>query len=417
MNPNHPNTLTDTNGISPVIGVILLVAITVILTATIGTFVLELGGSLSTNPQAGVDIQEGADGVKISLNTLGGETEKVEVLVNGSLVEGATLDSVGQQIVVGVPENSTVSVRGITTSGEETLLTSIEASQSYSTSGVILNPTQEPDFSEAPSNLSTIIDDMEGSGTDSDPYVITNVYELQSITADKGASYVLGNDIDASDTSEWNDGNGFNSIGDASNPFTGKIDGEQYTVTGLTIDRGDYTGLFGANSGSISNIGIVNADISGSDFVGTLVGENDGSVSKSYSTGSITGVFNVGGLVGRVDNGQVTNSYSKVDASGYSQIGGLVGHNMGSVSKSYSVGNVVGWNDNEYGGVVGENWGTISDSYWDSDSSDTSSNTGETELTTSEMQGSAAKTNMAGLDFTNIWTVSEGEYPHLQSDN
>lgn len=258
---------------------------------------------------------------------------------------------------------------------------------------------------------------MSGSGTSSEPYVITNIYELQAITADQGASYVLGNNIDASDTSQWNNGNGFNPIGGKDNPFTGTLDGKQYTVTGLTIDRGDYTGLFGANSGSISNIGIVNADISGSDFVGTLVGENDGSVSKSYSTGSITGVFNVGGLVGRVDNGQVTNSYSKVDASGNSQIGGLVGHNMGSVSKSYSVGSVVGWNDDEYGGVVGENWGTISDSYWDSESSDTPSNTGETELTTSEMQGSAAKTNMDGFDFTDIWAVSEGEYPHLQSDN
>ena len=44
---------TDDSAVSPVIGVILMVAITVILAAVIGTFVLNLGGSVSqTTPQA-----------------------------------------------------------------------------------------------------------------------------------------------------------------------------------------------------------------------------------------------------------------------------------------------------------------------------------------------------------------------------
>ena len=43
---------TDEKGVSPVIGVILMVAITVILAAVIGTFVLNLGGSVSETPQA-----------------------------------------------------------------------------------------------------------------------------------------------------------------------------------------------------------------------------------------------------------------------------------------------------------------------------------------------------------------------------
>ncbi|MDS0295387.1 type IV pilin N-terminal domain-containing protein [Halogeometricum luteum] len=45
--------LADDDAVSPVIGVILMVAITVILAAVIGTFVLNLGGSVSqTTPQA-----------------------------------------------------------------------------------------------------------------------------------------------------------------------------------------------------------------------------------------------------------------------------------------------------------------------------------------------------------------------------
>ncbi|MFC6872206.1 type IV pilin N-terminal domain-containing protein [Halobellus marinus] len=47
---------TDDSAVSPVIGVILMVAITVILAAVIGSFVLNLGGSLqNTAPQATID--------------------------------------------------------------------------------------------------------------------------------------------------------------------------------------------------------------------------------------------------------------------------------------------------------------------------------------------------------------------------
>jgi flagellin-like protein len=50
---NLRNILTDDDAVSPVIGVILMVAITVILAAVIGTFVLGLGGSVQqTAPQA-----------------------------------------------------------------------------------------------------------------------------------------------------------------------------------------------------------------------------------------------------------------------------------------------------------------------------------------------------------------------------
>jgi len=47
------NLIADDDAVSPVIGVILMVAITVILAAVIGTFVLGLGDQISdTNPQA-----------------------------------------------------------------------------------------------------------------------------------------------------------------------------------------------------------------------------------------------------------------------------------------------------------------------------------------------------------------------------
>ena len=58
---NIKELFTDDSAVSPVIGVILMVAITVILAAVIGSFVLNLGGSLqNTAPQAsfGFDYNE-----------------------------------------------------------------------------------------------------------------------------------------------------------------------------------------------------------------------------------------------------------------------------------------------------------------------------------------------------------------------
>ena len=49
-----PETLQSERGVSPVIGVILMVAITVILAAVIGSFVLGIGGDVSQAPQASI---------------------------------------------------------------------------------------------------------------------------------------------------------------------------------------------------------------------------------------------------------------------------------------------------------------------------------------------------------------------------
>jgi len=56
MKPNQ--LLNDDQAVSPVIGVILMVAITVILAAVIGTFVLGLGDSVEQNAQAGVSFDQ-----------------------------------------------------------------------------------------------------------------------------------------------------------------------------------------------------------------------------------------------------------------------------------------------------------------------------------------------------------------------
>ncbi len=65
--------LDDDRGVSPVIGVILMVAITVILAAVIGTFVLGLGDSLEQAPQAQLDAEYDSDETTIVINHNGGD--------------------------------------------------------------------------------------------------------------------------------------------------------------------------------------------------------------------------------------------------------------------------------------------------------------------------------------------------------
>ena len=62
----------DDDAVSPVIGVILMVAITVILAAVIGTFVLGLGDNVQETPTAGVSVSQDAnESLTITVVTVG----------------------------------------------------------------------------------------------------------------------------------------------------------------------------------------------------------------------------------------------------------------------------------------------------------------------------------------------------------
>ncbi len=71
--------------VSPVIGVILMVAITVILAAVIGTFVLDLGQDVGDSaPQASISVSASASANTITLNHRGGDalhSESTRVIV------------------------------------------------------------------------------------------------------------------------------------------------------------------------------------------------------------------------------------------------------------------------------------------------------------------------------------------------
>lgn len=204
---------------------------------------------------------------------------------------------------------------------------------------------------------------FDGSGTKEDPFLIKNVTQLQDINEDMDANYQLENDIDAGETETWNDGSGFDPIGDDDKSFTGSFYGDDHEIKSLYINRPreEDVGLFGAvEYVEIKNVVLEEAQVSGDSAVGTLVGHAAGEskIVDAHAAGSVSGgekfKANIGGLVG--DNwlgGSVINSSASVKATGDEKVGGLVGINGGEIMRSYATGDV-----NTFilgGGLVGQN--------------------------------------------------------------
>jgi flagellin-like protein len=90
----------DDRAVSPVIGVILMVAITVILAAVIGTFVLGLGDDIETEVQAGVNVNQNADTSTITITyTSSGTSDGVSVPATYTSSDNYT-STVGETIVL-----------------------------------------------------------------------------------------------------------------------------------------------------------------------------------------------------------------------------------------------------------------------------------------------------------------------------
>ena len=123
---------------------------------------------------------------------------------------------------------------------------------------------------------------LEGEGTSDSPYIVANPADLGKVWLRPSACYRLAGNLDLSGIS-WSS---------AVVPvFAGSFEGRGFVISNLMINWPDsrYMGLFGkAEAGSqISNLGLENVNLTGRDIVGGLVGENDGTLTACYATGSV----------------------------------------------------------------------------------------------------------------------------------
>ncbi len=303
-----------------------------------------------------------------------------------------------------------------------------------------------------------------GSGTEADPWHIATLDNLLWVSTNDtswGDHFIQTVDIDASDTQNWNGGEGWSPIGNETNQFTGEYNGQEYMISGLFANRPtDYDqGLFGSvNEAHILGCILVNADITGNRGVSCLVGNafstvieycstsgyatgswgvggivgegwagnnvsqcvNSSSISGSYidiggicgyfsgstmseclNTGSVQGGSRVGGIVGSGNSASVDDCYSTGAISGDDQVGGFIGrtHSVSSAT-SFSTGTVTG--NSSTGGLVGRIYtgGASVNCFWDTETSGQTTSAGGTGKTTAEMMDIATYTDLStvGLD-------------------
>ncbi|HPO17527.1 MAG TPA: GLUG motif-containing protein, partial [Candidatus Hydrogenedentes bacterium] len=236
------------------------------------------------------------------------------------------------------------------------------------------------------------------------PIMISDLDSLQRIGHDPAFplwwQYLLQTNIDASSTENWNEGKGFDPIGDTLFLFNGTFNGQNHDITSLTINRPQENsgGLFGlvGPEGKIQKLGITNGQIFGGylagafasenfgvieqchasitqvvgDYVGGLVGWNLGLIQQSSVTGSVSGWGHVGGLVGLNDSDSfyaLKQPYGPDALSGRGAIGDQTRIQMRSIiDQCYTIVTVTN-NDNfsgNTGGLVGLNsYGIVTDSF------------------------------------------------------
>ena len=222
-------------------------------------------------------------------------------------------------------------------------------------------------------------------------YVIKTEEDLNSIRNDLDGHYVLESDIEIT-SAEWEP------VGDGpKNAFTGIIDGNGHTISGLNLvgnsDNGDYLGFVGYNKGKITDIVLEDCSLiskkgglgtcyqgiiagyndsaaeitgclvkngtvehfsnSGEVFAGMVAGFNDGTVSAAGASGTVTGEHiihakaNIGGLVGRNNENGVMeqvctdvtiDSRQNLTTMKMSYWGGVCGFNAGRIKDCFSTG-------------------------------------------------------------------------------
>ena len=227
-------------------------------------------------------------------------------------------------------------------------------------------------FAEADPHPVFASPDLQGSGSETDPYLITSAEDFQAINAFVRGGYRLEdnyfklvNDIvlneNYADYEDWGTTaptNNWLPIGTNGSQFAGNLDGADHTIYGLYASYADSTtgtGFFGGTyRGTIKDLHIKNAYVSALYRVGGMSGFAQESTYINcsfegivYSTNETNYAGAAGGLIGEVGGGNKLErcmTAGTIDA--YSRSAGIIGSATASgknyIYDSYSVMDVTG---------------------------------------------------------------------------
>lgn len=205
-----------------------------------------------------------------------------------------------------------------------------------------------------------------GTGTQADPYQISNGEELAYLSAQvasgnafAGKYVTLAANLDMGNVA-------FTPIGSDARRFAGSFDGAYHTIDNLLVSQTtDYAGLFGClDTGAAVRRLTVRGSISGRGYVGGIAGQADSATIEACANyATVTGTSrNVGGIVGRL-NGKSAARSTVLRCANFGTISngtnnfsaGIVGTAYyTTLSECYNVGSATG---NRVGGIAGKHTG------------------------------------------------------------
>ena len=236
-----------------------------------------------------------------------------------------------------------------------------------------------------PRQLNAIRWDLNGDGiADASATSASYAAAFPTTCTSSCGGYELRNNLDLNtgsastrtDDLYWNDGAGWEPIGDRYNAL---FRGNGYFIENLYINRSSasYVGLFARQTTSsdianfgIEGVGLVNVDVTGGAYTGGLLGAAAASVRSSFVTGRVAGRMGGGGtgcLAGLISDGSLIANYTACDlVAGVGPTAGVVGRgDGGEIVAAYSRSRTI--SGDPTGGLVagGSSAVTVTNSYWD----------------------------------------------------
>lgn len=251
-------------------------------------------------------------------------------------------------------------INAISYTSSNPLTASINNNLAYLHTGGVVQVTATIAESEfyTPDTLKRNITIFEGgAGTKQNPYLISNLQQLDAVRNNLAAHYKLIADIDASEIANWQP------IGDGFNYFTGSFDGNAHTISNLSINRPNdqYVALFGyfqpdTLNDSIKNLTMEKVNINGYEFCGAIAGYiYNGSIYNCHVAGKLQGYYYIGGIAGYAETiGDISYCTANCTIKAFEQeAGGIVGEatpaiisnciSYGKISFQYYAGGITGY--------------------------------------------------------------------------
>ena len=205
--------------------------------------------------------------------------------------------------------------------------------------------------------------------------LVNNVNDLQAVSSSLGGTYALGRSFSAAGFTGYATGTTFTGLFDGNGGLgASSTISNNYTISDLSLSSSSSPVAlfpFVESGATVRNLNLANVNITGTGsliFLGTLAGENHGTISNVHilggtvAGGSQTGVV-AGGLVAK-NEGLIENSSSAANVSvgANSIVGGFAGLSGGTILLSTSSGAVTATSESYLGGFAGVNLGTIQSS-------------------------------------------------------